>query len=118
MKAPTTRDRPAPRRRALQRRWGPGGGCVWWSCGGHIIFRWRRHQRAAGDHLQFVLVDLRNGVTPSVCCRSAHAQSGGKRLTAPVMFNGGIKFHTAIVRALTANVKPIFNTVTMLEHRL
>ena len=33
MKAPTTRDRPAPRRRALQRRWGPGGGCVWWSCG-------------------------------------------------------------------------------------
>ena len=33
MKAPTTRDRPAPRRRALQRRWGPRGGCVWCSCG-------------------------------------------------------------------------------------
>ena len=33
MKAPTTGSKPVPQRRALQRRWGPGGGCVWWSCG-------------------------------------------------------------------------------------
>ncbi len=33
MKAPTTRDRPAPRRRALRRRWAPGGGCGACSCG-------------------------------------------------------------------------------------
>ena len=33
MKAPTTRSKPAQRRRALRRRWGRGGGCVWCSCG-------------------------------------------------------------------------------------
>ncbi len=33
MKAPTTRSKPAQRRRALRRRLGRGGGCVWCSCG-------------------------------------------------------------------------------------
>lgn len=42
MKAPTTRDRPAPRRRALQRRGGPGGGCVWCSCG-YLLARVPQH---------------------------------------------------------------------------
>ena len=47
MKAPTTRDRPAPRRRALQRRRGPGGGCVWCSC-----------CRLPAKHTQWVGLDL------------------------------------------------------------
>ena len=47
MKAPTTRDRPAPRRLALRRRWGRGGGCVWCSC-----------CRLPAKHTQWVGLDL------------------------------------------------------------
>lgn len=47
MKAPTTRSKPAQRRRALRRRWGRGGGCVWCSC-----------CRLPAKHTQWVGLDL------------------------------------------------------------
>ena len=47
MKAPTTGSKPVPQRRALRRRWGPGGGCVWCSC-----------CRLPAKHTQWVGLDL------------------------------------------------------------